>query len=50
VIKMLLPEYPVTMACNMLGCVRSSYYYRAGQPDDQEVKMAIQTVAGEWPT
>jgi putative transposase len=50
VIKMLLPEYPVTMVCNMLGCTRSSYYYRAGQPDDQEVKVAIQTVAGEWPT
>jgi putative transposase len=50
VIKMLLPEYPVAMVCNMLGCARSSYYYRAGQPDDQEVKMAIQTVAGEWPT
>jgi len=47
---MLLPEYPVTMVCNMLGCARSSYYYRAGQPDEQEVKAAIQTVAGEWPT
>ena len=47
---MLLPEYPVTMVCNMLGCARSSYYYRSGQLDDQEVKMAIQTVAGEWPT
>jgi transposase InsO family protein len=50
VIKMLLPEYPVTMVCTMLGCARSSYYYRAGQPDDKEVKAAIQTVAGEWPT
>jgi transposase InsO family protein len=38
------------MACDVLGCARSSYYHRAGQPDDKEVKMAIQTVAGEWPT
>ena len=47
---MLLPEYPVAAVCNLLGCARSSYYYRAEQPDDQEVKVAIQTVAGEWPT
>jgi putative transposase len=32
------------MVCNMLGCARSR------QPDDQEVKVAIQTMAGEWPT
>jgi transposase InsO family protein len=50
VIKMLVQEHPVTIVCDVLGCARSSYYYRAGQPDDQEVKMAIQTVAGEWPT
>jgi len=50
VIKVLLPKYPVTMVCNMLGCARSSYYYRVGQPNEQEVKAAIQTVAGEWPT
>lgn len=47
---MLGQEYPVTMACDVLGCARSSYYHRAGQPGDKEVKRAIQTVAGEWPT
>jgi putative transposase len=47
---MLGQEYPVTMTCDVLGCARSSYYHRAGQPDDKAVKVAIQTVAGEWPT
>ena len=47
---MLVQEHPVTIVCDVLGCARSSYYHRAGQSDDQEVKMAIQTVAGEWPT
>jgi len=50
VIKMLAQEYPVTIVCDVLDCARSSYYYRTGQPDDKEVKMTIQTVAGEWPT
>lgn len=47
---MLVQEYPVAVVCDVLGCARSSYYYRAGQADDKEVKKAIQTVAGEWPT
>jgi putative transposase len=50
VIKMLVQEYPVALVCDVLGCARSSYYYRAGQADDKEVKKAIQMVAGEWPT
>jgi putative transposase len=50
VIEMLVQEYPVTLVCDVLVCARSSYYYRPGKSDDQEVKLAIQKVAAEWPT
>jgi putative transposase len=50
VIEMLVQEYPVTLVCDVLACARSSYYYRPGKSDDQEVKLAIQKVAAEWPT
>ena len=47
---MLSQQYPVILVCDVLGCVRSSYYYRAKQPDETELKAAIETVATEWPT
>jgi len=44
-------DYAVTMACDVLGCARSSYYHRAtDRPDEVELKAAIKTVAAEWPT
>jgi transposase InsO family protein len=50
VIKMLVQEYPVSVVCRVLGWARSSYYYRAGEPDDGEIRAAIEAVAAEWPT
>jgi len=50
VIEMLSQEYSITLVCDVLGCTRSSYYYRAEQPDETELKAAIEMVAAEWPT
>jgi putative transposase len=51
VIEMLAEEYPVTVACEVLGVVRSSYYYQpVASPDDVKLKGAIKKTAAEWPT
>jgi transposase InsO family protein len=50
VIEMLSQEYPITLVCEVLGCTRSSYYYRAEQPDETDLKAALEAVAAEWPT
>jgi len=50
VIEMLSQDYPVKLACDLLGCARSSYYHRTEPPDDVALKAAIETVAAEWPT
>lgn len=43
--------YPVRSACQMLALPRSSYYYHPGEREEnQRLKQAIQTVAGEWLT
>jgi len=48
---MLSQDYPIAVACDVLGCARSSYYHRVtDRPDEVELKAAIKTVAGEWPT
>jgi putative transposase len=50
VIEMLSQDYPVTLACELLDCPRSSYYHQPEQPDDTELEVAIQAVVAEWPT
>jgi putative transposase len=47
---MLSQDYPLSLACDILGCARSSYYYRPKQRDETEIKDAIDAVAAEWPT
>lgn len=48
---MLAEEYPVTMACEVLGVSRSSYYYQPVEaPDEAKLKGAIKETAAEWPT
>ena len=47
---MLSEDYPVSLACDVLGCGRSSYYYQSKQRDEIEIKAAIDAVAAEWPT
>jgi len=47
----LAQDYPITVACEVLGCARSSYYHQATErPDEAELKAAIKAVAAEWPT
>jgi transposase InsO family protein len=47
---MLSQDYPVTLACELLDCSRSSYYHQPEQPDDTKLGVAIQAVVAEWPT
>jgi transposase InsO family protein len=51
VIEMLSQEYPVTVACDVLSCARSSYYHQTTErPGEAELQAAIKAVAAEWPT
>lgn len=43
-------EAPVEMACRVLELPRSSYYYRTQAKQEGELKEAIQSVAGQFPT
>ena len=48
---MLAPEYPVALACELLDCPRSSYYYQPGEASDEpELRKEIKATAAEWPT
>jgi putative transposase len=38
------------MACRVLDLPRSSYYFRAKPKQENDLKVAIQTVAGQYPT
>jgi putative transposase len=51
VIDVLAQDYPVTMACTVLGCAKSSYYHQATErPEEAVLKADIKAVAAEWPT
>jgi putative transposase len=51
VIEMLAQDVPVTLACNLLECARSSYYHLPIQDSDEiALKAAIKAVGAEWPT
>jgi len=43
-------EYPVEMVCQTLAFPRSSFYYQAATPDEQDVRKAIDELATAWPT
>jgi putative transposase len=47
---MLAESYPVQMACQVLDCVRSSYYHQAQAVDESQLKETLLQVAGQWPT
>ena len=50
-IDVLAQGYPLTVACEMLGVPRSSYYYQpVKSPDEAKLKGAIKKTAAEWPT
>jgi len=47
---MLSQDCPITVPCDVLDCVRSSYYYQPKQRDETEIKAAIEAVAADWST
>jgi transposase InsO family protein len=48
-LESLAEEYPVAVACDVLGCSRSTYYYREVPADDDRIRQAIRDVAAEFP-
>jgi putative transposase len=47
---MLAQEYPISLACAVLDCARSTYYRQVENPDETALRAAIEAVAAEWPT
>ncbi len=47
---MLAETYPVQVACQVLGCARSSYYHPTPAGDETELKAMLLQLAGQWPT
>jgi putative transposase len=47
---MLSERYPIDVVCAVVGCPRSSYYYQAQAPDEEELRAAIEALALQWPT
>jgi putative transposase len=48
---MLTQEYPISVACQVLECPRSSYYYQpVGKDDETALKAAIKAETARWPT
>jgi transposase InsO family protein len=45
----LAPAYGVSLACELMGLPRSSFYYHVDEPDDNDCKGAIEEIAGQWP-
>jgi len=43
-------DHPISLACDVLDCPRSSYYYQPEQRDETRIKAAIEVVTAEWPT
>ncbi len=47
---MLAADYPVHLICAVLDYARSSYYYQAAAQANEDLRLAIQEMAGQWPT
>lgn len=47
---MLSADYPVSLICDVLDLARSSYYYVGVEPDESQLRSAIEEVAAAWPT
>jgi transposase InsO family protein len=48
---MLAQEVPVAVACEVLGCARSSYYHQPVEsPDEARLRVDIKATAADWPT
>ena len=47
---MLSSDYPVTLACRVLNCSRSSHYTQPQAPDGNNLRSEIDSLAAQWPT
>ena len=47
---MLTADHPISLACKVLSCARSSYYHQGTEPEEAELKAAIEAVVADWPT
>jgi putative transposase len=47
--RYLAESYPVQVICRVWETPRSTYYYRSQASDDQELRAALQRLAGMWP-
>jgi len=47
---MLTADHPISLACRVLQCARSSYYHQGTEPDEAKLKAAIKAVVADWPT
>lgn len=47
---MLGQQYPVRLVCRVLDYAPSSYYYQAQPRDEAALKVALTTLAEQWPT
>jgi putative transposase len=47
---MLSQHYPLRQVCRVLSYPRSSFYYQAQATDETALQVAIERLAGEWPT
>ncbi len=47
--RQLAESYPVQVICRVWETPRSTYYYRSQAADDQELRAALQRLAGMWP-
>jgi transposase InsO family protein len=43
-------EYPVKSICEVLGLARSSFYHRAREVDEDDLRAALLELAGQYPT
>jgi putative transposase len=47
--RQLAESYPVQVICRVWETSRRTYYYRCQAADDQELRAALQRLAGMWP-
>jgi transposase InsO family protein len=50
VIEMLLTDYPISLLCQVIGLPRSSYYYRAVERDETQLRATLDRLGARFPT
>ena len=47
---MLKSDYPISLLCDLLAVSRSSFYYQRAEPDERELREAVNQLAAQFPT